>query len=276
MLGIVITLVIAAMVAYMVLCETTYLFSRPTGCMRCGRGGCKGCWWGACMGCGRTQCRGCWPKPVVTVDPIEYTEANRDAITLADTLENKIHEHLPFSKFHRLPGVHTTSELIGGIPPPKNADPRVLNPSIAAAPVQFSNPAVFGTFGVTDNSSPAFGGRANAESNTESNAENASERSFEGFEGMDANGAMLVMDGKIVTKPSQLPSYQLKDYKHHTVLPMRSLHSPLPRVEDLVEADMFDGLQGYPIDEKGASLTPPGTAKPGSEWASIMYGYRRK
>ena len=301
MLGILITLVIAAMIGYMVLCESKYLFSKPSGCTRCGRGGCRGCWKGKCNGCGRKECRGCggytWPDALdsaktafstavskvkeeartlqrmmltdtpVTKDsaPAEY----RNPVTGAHASENTIDEYLPFAEFKRLPaGEYTQTDIIEGPSPPKDADPRVMNPSLAAAPVQFSDPSVFGAFGVTDNSNPAFN-----QTHVKTDAAIASDRTLEGFEGYDANGAMLVMDGKIVEKPCQLPSYQLKDFKHHTVLPMRSLHSPPPRVEDLVEADMFDGLQGYPINEKGDLLTPPGCATPGSEWASIMYGY---
>jgi hypothetical protein len=318
MLGILITIVIVVLIAYMVLCESKYLFSKPSGCRRCGRAGCRGCWQGKCKGCGRGECRGCgrntWPNALdsaktafntavskvkeearalqnmmqadsaktafnTAVSKVEeearalqrmMTTTPITPVIGAHASENTINEYLPFSEFKGLSVAdYTPSDIIEGPSPPKDADPRVMNPSLAAAPVQFSDPSVFGAFGVTDNSNPAFG-----KEHAKTDAMIASDRTLEGFEGYDANGAMLVMDGKIVKKPCQLPSYQLKDFKHHTVLPMRSIHSPPPRVEDLVEADMFDGLQGYPINEKGDLLTPPGCATPGSEWASIMYGYK--
>jgi hypothetical protein len=34
---------------------------------------------------------------------------------------------------------------------------------------------------------------------------------------------------------------------------------------------MFDGLAGYPVNEKLDLLTPPGMATPMAEWSRIMY-----
>jgi len=87
----------------------------------------------------------------------------------------------------------------------------------------------------------------------------------------DANGAVLIMDGKIVKSASELPSAQIMGATPHTTLPMRNLHNPPPVIEDLVEGEMFDGLQGYPVNENLDLLTPPGMATPMAEWSRIMY-----
>jgi len=52
------------------------------------------------------------------------------------------------------------------------------------------------------------------------------------------------------------------------------LYDPPPQVEDLVDEALFEGLQGFPIDEKLDLLIPPGTAMPMSEFAAINYGLR--
>jgi hypothetical protein len=75
-----------------------------------------------------------------------------------------------------------------------------------------------------------------------------------------------------VKSACQLPSYQLRGNKPHTTLPQRSLQEPPAVVEDLVDGELFDGMQGYPVNETLDLLTPPGTATPGSEFAAINYG----
>jgi len=213
------------------------------------------------------------PEPVDFVDPIEHIAGSTNVVVGANVMENKIDEDLPFSDYTGLPvKAKTVDGTIQGVRPPTYADPRVMNPSLAAAPVQFSDPAEFGTFGVTDDVSPMF---TTSSKIPKTNAETASIASFEGFEdALDANGARLVMDGKVVKNACQLPSYQLKGVSPHTTLPQRSLHEPPPTVTDLVDGELFDGLQGYPVDEKLDLLTPPGTATPASEWASLQYGNR--
>ncbi|APC25750.1 hypothetical protein BST79_gp237 [Only Syngen Nebraska virus 5] len=211
------------------------------------------------------------PKAPELTNPIEHIQASTTVVTGSNGAENVIDEDLPFSDFKGVPVAETTAEgMIKGIRPPTYADPRVMNPALAAAPVQFSDPAQFGTFGVTDDVSPAF---STEDKIPKTNAKISSDISVEGYENSyDANGARLVMDGKVVKSECQLPSYQIRNSQHHTQLPMRSLHEPPPKVEDLVDESLFEGLQGYPIDEKLDLLTPPGTATPSSEWAAINYG----
>jgi hypothetical protein len=214
------------------------------------------------------------PLPVDFVDPIEHIAGSTTSVVGANIMENKIDEDLPFTEYGGLPvKAPAVNGTISGVRPPTYADPRVLNPSLAAAPVQFSDPAVFGTFGVTDDTSAAFSTTARIPN---TNAKIVSKISQEGFEnelnGLDANGARLVMNGKVVKSACQLPAYQLRGNAPHTSLPQRSLTEPPATVEDLVDGDLFDGLQGYPVNEKLDLLTPPGAATPGSEWASIQYG----
>lgn len=211
------------------------------------------------------------PEPVQFINPVEHLEASKNIVTGANIMENMIDEDLPFSDYKGLPVVQKDIDgTIQGIRPPTYADPRVMNPTLAAAPVQFDDPAQFGTFGVTDDASPAFSTNL-----PKTDARIASDRSFEGFENdLDANGARLVMDGKVVKSACQLPTYQIRNSNHHTALPMRNLYDPPPKVEDLVDEALFDGLQGFPIDEKLDLLIPPGTALPSSEWAAIQYGLR--
>lgn len=214
------------------------------------------------------------PDPVQFVDPIEHIAGSTNVVVGANVMENKIDEDLPFTNFDTNVPVETKAVdgTIKGIRPPTYADPRVMSPALAAAPVQFSDPAVFGTFGVTDSISPAFSTPSEI---PKTNARIAGNAQFEGFENaLDANGARLVMNGKVVQSACQLPSYQLRDSTPHTTLPQRSLNEPPATVEDLVDGAMFEGLQGYPVNEKLDLLTPPGTATPGSEWASIQYGQR--
>jgi hypothetical protein len=214
------------------------------------------------------------PNPVQFVDPIEHIAGSTNVVVGANVMENKIDEDLPFTSFDTSVPVESKAAdgTIKGIRPPTYADPRVMNPTLAAAPVQFSDPAVFGTFGVTDSISPAFSTPSEI---PKTNARTAGNAQFEGFEdALDANGARLVMNGKVVQSACQLPSYQLRNYTPHTTLPQRSLTEPPATVEDLVDGAMFEGLQGYPVDEKLDLLTPPVTATPGSEFAAINYGLR--
>jgi hypothetical protein len=214
------------------------------------------------------------PDPVQFVDPIEHIAGSTNVVVGANVMENKIDEDLPFTNFDTNVPVETKAVdgTIKGIRPPTYADPRVMNPTLAAAPVQFSDPAVFGTFGVTDSISPAFSTPSEI---PKTNARIAGNAQFEGFENaLDANGARLVMNGKVVQSACQLPSYQLRDSTPHTTLPQRSLAEPPATVEDLVDGAMFEGLQGYPVNEKLDLLTPPGTATGASEWAAINYGVR--
>ena len=212
------------------------------------------------------------PAPVDFVDPIEHVAGSTNVVVGANVMENKIDEDLPFTEYGGLPvKAETVDGLIPGVRPPTYADPRVLNPALAAAPVQFSDPAVFGTFGVTDDVSPAF---STPGSVSKTNAKIAGDMSFEGFEdGLDVNGARLVMNGKVVKSACQLPSYQLRGITPHTSLPQRSLDEPPANVEDMVDGELFDGMQGFPISEKLDLLVAPGTATPFSEFASINYGY---
>ncbi|AGE50628.1 hypothetical protein PBCVCVR1_815R [Paramecium bursaria Chlorella virus CVR-1] len=214
------------------------------------------------------------PDPVQFVDPIEHIAGSTNVVVGANVMENKIDEDLPFTNFDTNVPVETKAVdgTIKGIRPPTYADPRVMNPTLAAAPVQFSDPAVFGTFGVTDSISPAFSTPSEI---PKTNARIAGNAQFEGFENaLDANGARLVMNGKVVQSACQLPNYQLRDSTPHTTLPQRSLSEPPATVEDLVDGAMFEGLQGYPVNEKLDLLTPPGTAIPMSEFAAINYGVR--
>ena len=208
------------------------------------------------------------PKAVNISNPIEHVKASTTVVLGSNAIENVIDENLPYAEFGGLPKVQkATRGLIEGVRPPTYADPRTMNPSLAAAPVQFSDPAEFGAFGVTDQVSTAF--------SPDTDAEIASKRTLEGFEVApnvyDANGAVLIKDGRIVKSASELPSAQIRGAIPHTTLPMRNLHNPPPVVEDLVESETFDGLEGYPVDEQLDPLTPPGLATPMSEWAKINY-----
>ncbi|AGE56513.1 hypothetical protein ATCVNEJV2_085R [Acanthocystis turfacea Chlorella virus NE-JV-2] len=211
------------------------------------------------------------PLPVDIIAPVEHLPASGSIVLGANAVANTIDEDLPFSDYHNMPVKAVPMDgTIQGVRPPTYADPRVMNPSLAAAPVQFPDPAQFGTFGVTDDTSPAFSTPSQI---PKTNAKIASDVSLEGFENaLDANGARLVMDGKVVKSECQLPSYQLKGVAPHTSLPERSLFEPPATVSDFVDGEMFSGLQGFPIDEKLDPLVAPGIAMPASEWASIQYG----
>jgi hypothetical protein len=211
------------------------------------------------------------PPPVDFLDPIEHIAGSTAIVVGANAMENKIDEsELPFADYGSLPAKAKNISgdgTIPGIHPPAYADPRVMSPALAAAPVQFSDPAIFGTFGVTDDISPTFSTTSSSRI-SKTNAKIVSDVSQEGFE----NGG-IVMNGKVVTAARQLPTYQLRGVvPHHTSLPQRSLDEPPATVEDLVNDGIFDGLQGYPINEKLDLLTPPGATTPFSEFCAINYG----
>jgi hypothetical protein len=211
------------------------------------------------------------PKSLDISNPIEHIQASNTLVMSANAIEDTIDENLPFATYEGDFKVQKpVNGIIKGVRPPTYADPRTLNPALAAAPVQFSNPAEFGTFGITDQASLAFSTK-----DALTNAEIASSRTLEGFDiatdVYDANGAVLIADGKIVKSASELPSAQIMGATPHTTLPMRNLHNPPPIIEDLVEGSTFDGLEGYPVNERGDLLTPPGMATPMAEWSRIMY-----
>lgn len=111
------------------------------------------------------------------------------------------------------------------------ADPRVLNPKLAAAPVQFPHPEVLGSYGVTDSVASVW-----------------SDNDF--------------IHGEARRRPRYVP---------RTKLPIRSVKDPLPVVADFVESE--NGSLGVgPAALVDADLTPPGVARPMSEWAWINYG----
>lgn len=250
MLDIIITLVVIAMVAYMALSEAKYLFGKPSGCMKCGRVGCVNCIKKQTNG-GVQAAHDSLKRAVVRVEnetrqirnmvqkkaPEPIISVNpierfrSNAVSGADSAADTIDEVLPFAAYNA-PQV-TTAPLISS--------------------TVFSDPATFGAFGVTDDA--VFS----------DDTSGAAPGSY------DANGSILVKDGKIVMNERDIPAYQLKDYKHVMELPLRNINNPIPVVEDLVEADMFDGLEGVPIDEEGVAMTPPGTSLPGSQFASINY-----
>lgn len=285
MMNFILVLLIVAMIGTILVSESKYLFSKPV-CKNCGV---KAVTLPVDISTGKLakvaeavkkqteeikmllKQKQSAPKAPELTNPIEHIKASTTVVSGANGLENVIDEDLPFSDFKGVPVAETTVEgMIKGIRPPTYADPRVMNPALAAAPVQFSDPTQFGTFGVTDDVSPAF---STEDKIPKTNAKISSDISVEGYENSyDANGARLVMDGKVVKSECQLPSYQIRNSKHHTQLPMRSLNEPPPMVEDLVDESLFEGLQGYPVNEKLDLLTPPGTATPMSEWAAINYG----
>ncbi|AGE50053.1 hypothetical protein ATCVCanal1_070R [Acanthocystis turfacea Chlorella virus Canal-1] len=211
------------------------------------------------------------PNPVDIINPVEHLPGSSSVVLGANAVSNTIDEDLPFSDYKNLPVKSVPVDgTIKGVRPPTYADPRVMNPALAAAPVQFPDPAQFGTFGVTDDTSPAFSTPSQI---PKTDAKIASDVSLEGFEdALDANGARLVMDGKVVKSACQLPSYQLKGVAPHTTLPERSLFEPPATISDFVDGDMFDGLQGFPVGEKIDPLNAPGIALPASEWSALNYG----
>lgn len=309
-LNLLVTILIVMIVGYMAYAESKYLFGKPTGCKTAQLkdalpktiAAAKSALSKAVVGVKKetrkikmmlqqTKAANNAPNAVSISNPIEHIQASTNVVLGANAVEDTIDENLPFSSYAGGAKVQkAVNGLISGVRPPTYADPRTMNPALAAAPVQFSDPAVFGTFGVTDQSSLAFSTKDAA-----TNAMIASDRTLEGFSILDertdaaiesdlmmeefdigtdvydANGAVLIADGKIVKSASELPSAQIMGATPHTTLPMRNLHNPPPVIEDLVEGEMYDGLQGYPINERGDLLTPPGMATPMAEWSRIMY-----
>ena len=307
MLNWLITILIVMIVGYMAYAESKFLFGKPTGCKR-GHAtpdtiaSAKSALNDAVNKVKQEtrDIKTMWeekknadnaPKGTDIADPIQRIQASNTLVMSANAVEDTIDENLPFATYEGNFKVHNAvNGIIEGVRPPTYSDPRTMNPALAAAPVQFSDPAMFGTFGVTDQTSLAFStkdGDTNASIASDrtlegfsvrgdkTDAVDGSERMFERFDMatdvFNANGAVLIMDGKIVKSSDELPAAQIKNSNPHTSLPMRNLRNPPPIIEDQVEGDMFDGLAGYPINEKLDLLTPPGMATPMSEWAKLMY-----
>ena len=309
-LNFLVTILIVMIVGYMAYAESKYLFGKPSGCKTAQLkdtlpktiAAAKSALSNAVMSVKKEtqkiktmlrqkKAANNVPKAVDISNPIEHIQASNTLVMSANAIEDTIDENLPFSSYGGSVKVQrAVNGLIEGVRPPTYADPRTMNPALAAAPVQFSDPAMFGTFGVTDQSSLAFSTKDAA-----TNAMIAADRTMEGFSTQDektdaaiesdhmmeefdiatdvydANGARLVMDGKIVRSANELPSAQIMGATPHTTLPMRNLHNPPPVIEDLVEGEMFDGLQGYPVNENLDLLTPAGMATPMAEWSRINY-----
>lgn len=310
MLNLLITVLVVMIVAYMAYAESKYLFGKPTGCKTAQlKDALPKTISAAKLALSKAvtnvkketqkiktmlqqkKAANNAPKAIDISNPIEHIQASNTLVMSANAVEDTIDENLPFATYQgNFKVQRAVNGLIEGVRPPTYSDPRTLNPALAAAPVQFSDPAIFGTFGVTDQASLAFSSK-----DALTNARVASDRALEGFSTQDektdaaiesdhmmeefdigtdvydANGAVLIADGRIVKSASELPSAQIRGATPHTTLPMRSLHSPPPIIEDLVEGDMFDGLAGYPVNERGDLLTPPGMATPMAEWSRIMY-----
>ena len=139
----------------------------------------------------------------------------------------------------------------------KRADPRVMNPKVAVAPAQFEDPRFMGAFGVSDMLAPVF------------DAEYDEDEEDEDVYGDDAEYG-LVKDGEIVgAGKGCMPQKQLAGARSVMSLPMRSVR-PEPQTYDLVEEGL-SSLHAGPVDLVDAKLTPPGMARPSSEWAFINY-----
>lgn len=290
MLNLLVTILVIMIVGYMAYAESKYLFGKPTGCKTAQIkdalpktiAAAKSALSKAVVSVKKEtqkikvmlqqkQAANKAPKAVNIANPIEHIQATTNVVMGANAIEDTIDENLPFSSYGGSVKVHKAiNGLVEGVRPPTYADPRTMNPALAAAPVQFSDPAEFGTFGVTDQTSLAFSTK-----DALTDAAIASDRTLEGFDiatdVYDANGAVLIMNGKVVKSASELPSAQIMGATPHTTLPMRNLHEPPPIIEDIVEGGMFDGLQGYPVNERGDLLTPPGMVTPMAEWSRIMY-----
>lgn len=139
----------------------------------------------------------------------------------------------------------------------KRTDPRVMNPEVALAPTQFEDPRFLGAFGVSDVMAPAF---ADAEyDDTSDDAEYDDDAEYG-----------LVKDGEILgTGKGCMPQKQLAGTRSMMSLPMRSVR-PEPQTYDLVDEGL-SSLPAGPVDLVDAKLTPPGMARPSSEWAFINY-----
>jgi hypothetical protein len=136
----------------------------------------------------------------------------------------------------------------------RTSDPRVMNPKVTFAPRQFEDPRFLGTFGVSDVMAPAF-----------------ADGEYDDDEYDDADAEYgLVKDGEIVgTGKGCMPQKQLSGARSVMSLPMRSIR-PEPQTLDLVEEGL-SSLPAGPVDLVDAKLTPPGMARPSSEWAFINY-----
>jgi len=141
----------------------------------------------------------------------------------------------------------------------RTSDPRVMNPKVAFAPTQFEDPRFMGTFGVSDVMAPAF---ADAEYD-----DDEYDDEYDAEYDADAEYG-LVKDGEIVGKGC-MPQKQLSGARSVMSLPMRSIR-PEPQTLDLVEEGL-SSLPAGPVDLVDAKLTPPGMARPSSEWAFINY-----
>lgn len=253
MLDIIITLVVIAMVAYMAISEARYLFGKPSGCIRCGRIGC-----GSCIK--KKQTNG-----TIQAARVNLERAVRRIEDETQEIRNMVQKKAPEPIVAVNPIERVQANAVSGADSAADTIDEVLPyaafsaPRVTAAPpissTVFSDLATFGTFGVTDD--VAF-------------SDDTSDAVPRGY---DANGAVIVKDGRVVMDERDLPSYQLKKYQHVTELPLQNISKPLPVVEDLVEGGMFDELQGVPIDENGVAMTPPGTATPGSQFAFLNYSY---
>lgn len=139
------------------------------------------------------------------------------------------------------------------------SDPRAMNPKVTSAPRQFEDPRFLGTFGVSDVMAPAF---------TDAEYDDGEYDDAEYDDEYDAEYG-LVKDGEIVGKGC-MPQKQLSGARSSVMtLPMRSLR-PEPQTLDLVEEGL-SSLPAGPVDLVDAKLTPPGMARPSSEWAFINY-----
>ena len=119
---------------------------------------------------------------------------------------------------------------------PYTADPRVINPELASAPAQFPQPRLFGAFGVTDSAAAVWTGGAKTK----------------------------YIDGEAPRQPRG-------GRRARTILPLRTSEPAKPVEVDFVESNM-GSLRAGPVELLDANLTPPGMARPLSEWAWINYG----
>lgn len=164
------------------------------------------------------------------------------------------------------PKAWNISNMFSSPSPPttkKRTDPRVMNPKVTSTPVQFEDPRFLGTFGVSDVMAPAF-------SDAEYDDEEYDDEEYDDAEYDDDAEYGLVKDGDILgTGKGCMPQKQLAGARSVMSLPMRSIR-PEPQTYDLVEEGL-SSLPAGPVDLVDAKLTPPGMARPSSEWAFINY-----
>jgi hypothetical protein len=142
-------------------------------------------------------------------------------------------------------------------PAKKRTDPRVMNPKVTFAPAQFEDPRFLGAFGVSDVMAPAFADAEYDDAGDDAEYDDDAEYG-------------LVKDGEILgTGKGCMPQKQLSGARSVMSLPMRSVR-PEPQTYDLVEEGL-SSLPAGPVDLVDAKLTPPGMARPSSEWAFINY-----